>query len=131
MFELSCTIGEAHCWAHSQNVGQNSNIISSEALYFRNYHTVGLYLMLYSRIFGGHLIFRNILPRERVMFIHLLLKSGMDPKDAHVLVSLAYLQSWFLINGHTLKVKVDLCIDKTFIVPDFYFPPKTVNQCFV
>jgi hypothetical protein len=55
----------------------------------------------------------------------------MDPKDAHVLVSLAYLQSWFLINGYTLKVKVDLCIDKTFIVPDFYFPPKTVNQCFV
>ncbi len=87
--------------------------------------------MLYSRIFGGHLILRNILPRETVMFIHLLLKSGMDPKDAHVLVSLAYLQSWFLINGHTLKVKVDLCIDKTFIVPDFYFPPKTINQCFV
>jgi hypothetical protein len=75
-----------------QNVGQNSNIISSWALYFRNYHIVGLYLMLYSRIFGGHLILRNILPRERVMFIHILLKSGMDPKDVHVLVSLAYLQ---------------------------------------
>jgi len=55
----------------------------------------------------------------------------MDPKDVHVLVSLAYLQWLFLINGHTIKMKVDLCVDKTFIVLESYFPPKIINQCFV
>jgi hypothetical protein len=27
-------------------------------------------------------------------------------------------------------MKVDLCIGKTFIVFESYFPPKTINQCF-